>query len=179
MKFIPAKLPGVFVIEPDVFKDGRGFFLESHNQKKYEAGGVPAVFVQDNHSSSVKGTLRGLHLQRRHPQGKLVRVLRGVIADVVADVNPKSKTFRQWEIFNLSSENFKQVYIPPGYAHGFVVVSDHAEVEYKCTDFYHKEDEVSIIWNDPDLAIAWPEKNPILSEKDGQAPLLKDALRLL
>jgi dTDP-4-dehydrorhamnose 3,5-epimerase len=176
MKFVKGKLPGVVLIEPDVFRDARGFFLEAYHREKYEAGGVPGNFVQDNHSRSLKGTLRGLHLQTRRPQGKLIRVLQGEIYDVAVDIRRGSPTFKVWESFNLSAENFRQLYVPPGYAHGFVVLSEMAEVEYKCTDFYDPGGELGIRWNDAELAIPWPVEKPLLSPKDAALPLLRDAL---
>lgn len=179
MKFLPTKLTGVILVEPDVHRDPRGFFLESYHAEKYRAGGVPATFVQDNHSSSVKNTLRGLHLQTRKPQGKLVRVLKGEIWDVVADIRPDSPTFKVWEGFALSSDNFRQIYVPPGYVHGFVVVSETAEVEYKCTDFYDPGGELGVRWNDSDLAVAWPVPRPVLSAKDAALPTLREAVARL
>jgi dTDP-4-dehydrorhamnose 3,5-epimerase len=176
MRFRPLELPGLIVIEPDVHRDARGFFLESYHAQKYRHGGIPDAFVQDNHSRSVRGTLRGLHAQRRRPQGKLVRAVRGEIYDVVVDLRPGSPTFRQWAGLTLSAENFLQCYVPPGCAHGFCVLSDWAEVEYKCTDFYDPADEFGIVWNDPDLAIAWPVRDPVLSAKDRGLPRLADAL---
>ncbi len=174
MKFIPTKLPGMVVIEPDVHRDERGFFLESFQAKKYAAAGMALPFVQHNHSKSVKGTLRGLHAQKDHPQGKLVRVLRGEIYDVGVDVRVGSPTFGKWDGVLLSAENFKQIYVPTGFIHGFVVVSEEAEVEYKCTDFYAPSDEFGVIWNDPDIGIQWPVKAPLLSKKDGLLPRLAD-----
>jgi dTDP-4-dehydrorhamnose 3,5-epimerase len=169
MKFVETELPGVIVIEPDVHRDGRGFFLETYHTRKYAEGGIPATFVQDNHSRSVRGTLRGLHAQRRRPQGKLVRVLQGEIFDVVVDIRRGSPTFGRWIGVNLSAENFRQCYIPPNFAHGFCVTSDWAESEYKCTDFYDPADEIRLLWNDPDLGIGWPVTAPLLSEKDRAA----------
>jgi dTDP-4-dehydrorhamnose 3,5-epimerase len=175
MKTVPTDLPGVLLIEPDIFKDERGFFLESYHQLKYSMHGLPASFVQDNHSRSVQGTLRGLHAQVEKPQGKLVRVLRGKIWDVAVDIRRGSPTFRQWISVELSDENFLQCYIPPGFAHGFYTISKVAEVEYKCTDFYHPEGEIHLLWNDPAFGIAWPVADPILSPKDRDGLLLKDA----
>ncbi|MFN0117587.1 MAG: dTDP-4-dehydrorhamnose 3,5-epimerase [Elusimicrobiota bacterium] len=166
MKIIPSKLNGVIVIEPRVFKDDRGFFFESYQQTKYQELGVEAPFVQDNHSRSSKGVLRGLHLQLNHTQGKLIRVLQGEIYDVVVDLRPGSPTFLQWDWYELSAENFRQVYVPLGFAHGFYSMSDVVEIEYKCTDYYDPKSEVSLLWNDPKLAIRWPNGNPILSSKD-------------
>lgn len=179
MKFLPAGLEGVVVIEPEVHRDSRGFFLESYHARKYREGGLDAVFVQDNHSRSVRGTLRGLHAQRRHPQGKLVRAIQGEIFDVAVDIRPGSKTWGKWTSVVLSEENFKLVYIPPGFAHGFCVMSDVAQVEYKCTDFYMPGDEITIAWNDPEIGIPWPVRDPILSPKDRDAPLLREVMKTL
>ncbi|MFI5395265.1 MAG: dTDP-4-dehydrorhamnose 3,5-epimerase [Candidatus Binatia bacterium] len=179
MKFVETELPGVIVIEPDVYRDGRGFFLETYHTRKYAEGGIRATFVQDNHSRSVRGTLRGLHAQRRQPQGKLVRVLRGEIFDVVVDIRLGSPTFGRWIGINLSAENFRQCYIPPNFAHGFCVNSDWAEFEYKCTAFYDPADEIRLLWNDPDLGIAWPVTAPLLSEKDRAAQPLTALMDLL
>jgi dTDP-4-dehydrorhamnose 3,5-epimerase len=179
MKFTKSKLPGVILIELDVFRDTRGFFLETYHRQKYAAGGVPDAFVQDNHSRSVKGIIRGLHLQTRRPQGKLIRVLQGEIYDVAVDLRRGSPTFKVWEAFDLSAENFRQLYVPPGYAHGFAVLSEIADVEYKCTDFYDPGGEGGVRWNDSELAIPWPVKNPVLSAKDAALPLLRDALERL
>jgi dTDP-4-dehydrorhamnose 3,5-epimerase len=167
MKVLETKLSGVLIIEPDVYRDERGFFLESYNLNRYaKIPGLDVPFVQDNHSHSKKGVLRGLHFQRRHPQGKLVRVVKGRVWDVAVDVNPDSMTFRQWVGVELTDANHLQFYIPPGYAHGFCVLSDSADFEYKCTDFYNPGDEVGLLWNDPDLAIDWPIDQPILSARD-------------
>jgi len=166
MKFLPGKLEGVVIIEPDVYQDDRGFFLESYHARKYTEGGLPVMFVQDNHSRSRRKTLRGLHTQLNRLQGKLVRVTRGEIFDVAVDVRRGSPTFGQWEGVCLSSDNFRQLYIPPGFAHGFCVISDDADVEYKCTDFYEPGDEIAIRWNDPAIGIVWPVQEPLLSEKD-------------
>jgi dTDP-4-dehydrorhamnose 3,5-epimerase len=169
MKFIPTDLPGVIIIEPQVYRDERGFFLETYNQKSYQAGGVEAVFVQDNHSRSQRGTVRGLHAQTRQPQGKLVRVIEGEIFDVAVDVRRGSPTFGQWVGVWLSAENFKQIYVPTGFVHGFAVTSEVAQVEYKCSDFYDPAGEISVQWNDPEIGIDWPLAEigtPILSKKD-------------
>ena len=176
MKFIPTALSGVVLIEPDVHRDPRGFFLETYHQEKYRKGGVPDPFVQDNHSSSVHGTLRGLHAQLNHPQGKLVRALSGEIFDVAVDLRPGSPTFGRWIGEVLSDENHRQLYVPPGFAHGFLVLSEHADVQYKCTDVYHPEDELGLLWNDPDIGVAWPLDDPLLNGKDREAPRLRDLL---
>jgi dTDP-4-dehydrorhamnose 3,5-epimerase len=172
VRFIPTELPGVIVIEPDVHRDARGFFVETYRADRYEAGGIRGPFVQDNHSRSVQSTVRGLHLQVGRPQAKLVRVLRGEIYDVAVDVRRGSPTFGRWVGVTLSAENFRQCYIPSGFAHGFTVVSETAEVEYKCTALYDPESEVSIAWNDPELAIRWPGGPPVLSDRDRRNPQL-------
>jgi dTDP-4-dehydrorhamnose 3,5-epimerase len=174
MKVLQTELPGVVIIEPDVYRDQRGFFLESYHLQKYREGGIPLSFVQDNHSHSVRGTIRGLHAQRTRQQGKLLRVIEGEIFDVAVDIRKGSPTFGQWIGINLSSENFLQCYVPPGFAHGFAVLSPSAQLEYKCTDYYAPTDEIGVLWNDPEIGIAWPVKNPILSAKDLAAPRLRD-----
>ena len=174
MRVIETDIPGVVVIEPEVFRDARGFFLETFHAAKFAAAGVPAVFVQDNHSLSVRGTLRGLHMQIRQPQGKLVKVVEGEIWDVAVDVRPDSPTFGQWQAETLSADNHKQLYVPPGCAHGFCVVSDRAQVQYKCTAHYDPADEVGIIYNDPRLNIPWPVTAPLLSERDSRHGTLSD-----
>jgi len=168
MRFVETLIPGVIVVEPDVHRDARGFFLETFHAAKYGAAGIPELFVQDNHSSSIGRTLRGLHLQVRKPQGKLIRVIEGEIWDVAVDVRPSSPTCGQWVAETLSSVNFKQLYVPPGCAHGFCVVSDRAQVQYKCTELYDPADELGIVWDDADLAITWPVADPLLSERDRQ-----------
>lgn len=176
VRFLPTAIAGVVQIEPEVFRDARGFFLETFHAGKYEAGGIPTTFVQDNHSSSVKDTLRGLHLQWHHPQGKLVRVVRGEIWDVAVDVRRGSSTFGRWTAATLSADNFRQLYVPPGCAHGFCVLSDVAEVQYKCTELYDPQDEVGIAYNDPALAISWPVQDPILSPRDQRHGTLQQLL---
>jgi dTDP-4-dehydrorhamnose 3,5-epimerase len=166
MKFIDTKLKGVVLVEPDVFDDPRGYFLETYHAGRYAEGGIAGPFVQDNFSHSVRGALRGLHYQVRHAQGKLVMALQGRIFDVAVDIRKGSPTFTQWVGVELSGENKRQLYIPPGFAHGFCVLSDTADVLYKCTDVYSQKDERGIIWNDPALAIAWPVTTPLLSDKD-------------
>ena len=173
MKVTQTDLPGVVVIEPKVFGDERGFFLETFQAERYRAlADISAKFVQDNHSRSRRGVLRGLHAQKQQPQGKLVRAARGEIFDVVADIDPRSATFGRWVGVTLSDTNHRQLWIPPGYAHGFVVISEIADFEYKCTDYYHPQSETGVIWNDPDLDIAWPIEDPILSDKDQRLPTL-------
>ena len=179
MKFVPTRIAEVVVIEPEVLRDSRGFFLESYNARKYREGGIEATFVQDNHSSSVSRTLRGLHAQKRFPQDKLIRCVEGEVFDVVVDVRRGSPTFGQWVGVTLTAENFKQVYVPRGFAHGFCVLSESAQVEYKVTEFYHPEDEIGILWNDPQISIDWPIKDPLLSEKDATNRTLAEVLELL
>ncbi|MBU0911553.1 MAG: dTDP-4-dehydrorhamnose 3,5-epimerase [Gammaproteobacteria bacterium] len=175
MNIIKTKLNGCLIIEPKVFGDERGFFLESFHQQRYEQQtGITQAFVQDNHSRSAKGVLRGLHFQKTRPQGKLVRVVRGEVFDVAVDIRPQSATFGQWEAVILSEENKRQFWVPPGFAHGFQVLSDFADFEYKCTDYYFPEDEGSLAWNDPQLAIDWPIQTPLLSAKDAKAATLSE-----
>ena len=174
MRRIDASLPGVFLIEPQTHADARGFFVETYHQEKFAKLGIHDVFVQDNHSKSVRGTLRGLHFQLRHPQAKLCRVVQGEVFDVAADVRRGSPTFGHWVGAKLSAENQKQIYVPGGFAHGFVVLSETAEFLYKCSDFYIAEDERGVIWNDPTLKIAWSVDSPILSRKDQQLPKLDE-----
>jgi dTDP-4-dehydrorhamnose 3,5-epimerase len=176
MKAIPTRLPEVLLIEPRVFGDSRGFFFESWNEREFERAGITAKFVQDNHSRSAQGVLRGLHYQIRQPQGKLVRVTEGEIFDVAVDMRRSSPNFGKWESARLSAHSKSMLWIPIGFAHGFCVLSDFAEVLYKTTDFYSREHERSILWNDPDLAIPWPlNGDPILSTKDAEASRLRDA----
>jgi dTDP-4-dehydrorhamnose 3,5-epimerase len=177
MKITPTSIPDVLIIEPTVFGDERGFFFESFNQRLWEEStGLGTVFVQDNHSRSVKNVLRGLHYQIRHPQGKLVRVISGTVFDVAVDIRKSSPTFGAWVGEILSSENKRQLWIPEGFAHGFLVLSDTAEFLYKTTDYWAPEHERSIIWNDPDLAIKWPlEGMPVLARKDSEGKAFRDA----
>jgi dTDP-4-dehydrorhamnose 3,5-epimerase len=174
VKVVEGPLSGVLIIEPKVFHDARGFFLESYHQQKYRDAGINLPFVQDNHSHSTRHTLRGLHAQLKHPQGKLVRVILGAVLDVIVDIRPESATFKRWMSVELSAENFKQCYVPPGFAHGFYTLSETAEMEYKCTDFYHPEDELHLLWNDPDIGIQWPGTTPFLSAKDEAGVRLRD-----
>lgn len=166
MKFSETAVTGVILIAPDVHRDARGYFLETFHAGKYAAAGLPLQFVQDNHSSSVANTLRGLHMQVQRPQGKLVRVVEGEIWDVAVDVRRGSPTFAQWTAEVLSADNFKQLYIPPGCAHGFCVLSPSAQIEYKCTELYDPADELGIAWDDPSLAIPWPVRDPLMSDRD-------------
>ena len=174
MKFQKTSIPGVILIEPKVFGDSRGFFFEGYHAEKFRAGGVPLPFVQDNYSKSSKGVLRGLHGQSPYPQGKLIQVIEGEIYDVAVDTRKGSPTYGAHVSVTLSAENKHQLYVPPGLIHGFCVTSDVAQVQYKCTELYHPEAEFSVAWNDPDFGIAWPIENPILSEKDRNAPCLRD-----
>ena len=175
MKVIHSKLKGCVIIEPQVFGDERGFFLETFQAARYkQEAGIDLVFVQDNHSRSARGVLRGLHFQKTKPQGKLVRVVCGEVYDVAVDIRKGSATFGEWEGVILSEDNKKQFWVPPGFAHGFVVLSDTADFEYKCTDYYDPSDEGSILWSDPDLGIPWPIANPVLSAKDQSAKRLVD-----
>ncbi len=179
MRFAPTDLPDVIVVEPDVHRDGRGFFLETYHAGKYRGSGIDGPFVQDNHSQSVAGTLRGLHLQVRRPQGKLIRVIQGEIFDVAVDVRRGSPTFGRWVGVTISADNFRQCYVPPGFAHGFCVVSAMAQVEYKCTNLYDPASEIGVAWNDPALAIAWPVNEPLLSDRDRRHPTLAQLLDVL
>jgi dTDP-4-dehydrorhamnose 3,5-epimerase len=179
VRFVPTTLPGVIVIEPDVHADGRGLFLETYHDAKYRSGGISGPFVQDNQSRSAKGTLRGLHLQLRRPQGKLVRVIAGEVFDVAVDVRRGSPTFGRWAGASLSAETFAQLYVPPGFAHGFLVTSDGADVEYKCTELYDPESEITIAWNDPAIGIPWPVSMPVLSGRDRAAGPLASLLDVL
>lgn len=168
MNTVPTEIPEVLIIEPDVYRDARGFFLETYHAAKYRGLGIPHAFVQDNHSQSVYGTVRGLHLQWPNPQGKLVRVLEGEIFDVAVDVRRGSPTFGRWVGLNISADSFKQIYVPPGFAHGFSVLSPIAQIEYKCTAPYDPASEIGIAWNDPSLAIPWGVPSPILSARDAR-----------
>lgn len=178
MKFEPLAIPDVVLLTPQLFADNRGFFMETWQDKKFEAAGIDAVFVQDNHSLSIQGTLRGLHYQIKQAQGKLVRVVAGELFDVAVDLRKSSKTFGQWVGDRLSAENKKMLWVPPGFAHGFYVISAKAEFVYKCTDYYAPEYERSIRWDDPDLGINWPlidRRKPILSDKDRSSVNFIDA----
>ena len=176
MHFKPSPMfPGIVVIEPEIFQDERGFFTEMHHEQKFSKAGIKERFVQDNRARSSYATLRGLHYQIRRAQAKLVWVLIGEIYDVAVDIRRSSPTFGRWCGFVLSDKNKKALYIPPDFAHGYAVLSEEAEVYYKCSDFYAPEFERSILWNDSDLSIGWPIKDPVLSKKDANAPLFKDA----
>ncbi|PRR81491.1 dTDP-4-dehydrorhamnose 3,5-epimerase [Clostridium luticellarii] len=175
--FKPTEVEGVYIIETGIFGDNRGYFMETYNYDEFKAAGLDMVFVQDNQSKSKKGVLRGLHFQKQYSQGKLVRVIKGEVFDVAVDIRNGSDTYGRWVGVVLSEDNKKQFYIPQGFAHGFLVLSDEAEFCYKCTDFYHPEDEGGLIWNDPDINIKWPLEgidNIIFSEKDKLWPKLRD-----
>lgn len=173
MKFLGQAIPGIVLVEPDVHRDSRGFFLESYHASKYREGGIRDTFVQDNHSLSRQGTLRGLHMQVRNPQAKLIRVLKGRVWDVAVDLRRGSRTFGQHFGVELSADNYRQLYIGLGLAHGFFVLSGEAEIEYKCSSLYDPDDELTVAWNDPELNIPWPSDTaPILSARDQVAPSL-------
>lgn len=174
MKTIATSLEGLLVLEPKVFEDERGYFLETYHERRYRETGVVACFVQDNLSFSIEDTLRGLHFQKTQPQTKLVQVITGEIFDVAVDIRPGSATFGKWAGVVLSEENKRQLLIPAGFAHGFCVLSKTAHVAYKCSVFYNPADEGGIRWSDPDIGIDWPVQNPILSEKDSRLPYLAD-----
>ena len=171
-RIVATSLPDVLLIEPDVHADVRGFFLETYHAAKYAAGGITLPFVQDNHSRSSERTLRGIHLQVSPPQGKLVRVIGGAVLDVAVDLRIGSSTFGRWVATELSEENFRQLYVPPGFGHAFYVTRGPADVEYKVTSLYEPAGEVGIAWNDPELAIGWPTAEPTLSERDARLPHL-------
>ena len=176
----PCDIEGLYVIEPTVFKDERGYFVETYNQNDMKEAGLDMVFVQDNQSMSTRGVLRGLHFQKQFPQGKLVRVVRGKVFDVAVDLRSDSKTYGKWFGVELSAENMKQFYIPEGFAHGFLLLSDEAEFCYKCTDFYHPGDEGGLAWNDPEIGVEWPLEEGvdlIISEKDQKWKGLKDTFK--
>ena len=176
----PCDIEGLYVIEPTVFKDERGYFVETYNQNDMKEAGLDMVFVQDNQSMSTRGVLRGLHFQKQFPQGKLVRVVRGKVFDVAVDLRSDSKTYGKWFGVELSAANLKPFYIPEGFAHGFLVLSDEAEFCYKCTDFYHPGDEGGLTWNDPEIGVEWPLEEGvdlIISEKDQKWKGLKDTFK--
>ena len=174
MNVIPCNISGLLILEPKVFGDARGFFLETWNQRRYLEAGIKTPFVQDNLSQSRKGTLRGLHYQNPSPQGKLVSVWEGEVFDVAVDLRRSSPTFGKWHGLRLSSENKRQFYLPPGFGHGFVVLSETALFHYKCTEFYSPKDEITLRWNDPDIGIEWPTGQPTLSEKDAKGLRFRD-----
>lgn len=171
MNITPTALPGVLIIDPQVYHDARGFFIETFSAARYrELAGITLPFVQDNLSHSHRGVLRGLHFQRQRPQGKLIQVVAGVVFDVTVDIDPDSPTFGQHLALQLSASNHRQLWVPPGYAHGFCVTSDTATLIYKCTDYYDPANEAGVAWNSPELGIAWPVMDPILSDKDRRQP---------
>ena len=174
MNVVETALPGVLIIEPKAFGDHRGFFLETFQVERYREAGITLPFVQDNHSRSQRGVLRGLHFQKTRPQGKLVSVSRGAVYDVAVDIDPASATYGQFVGVELNDDNHRQLWIPPGYAHGFCVLSEVADFQYKCTDFYFPADEGGLLWNDPDVGIPWPITEPQLSAKDVNNPRLRD-----
>lgn len=176
MNLITTSIPGVLIIEPKVFRDSRGFFMETYHQKRYRESEINRDFVQDNLSFSVKGTLRGLHFQVKRPQAKLVQVIAGEIFDAAVDIRPGSRTFGKWIGVYLSDQNNRQVFIPEGFAHGFCVLSETAHFLYKCSEFYVPEDEGGILWSDPEIGIDWPVTDPIISEKDKKHPRLSELL---
>ncbi|WFD11392.1 dTDP-4-dehydrorhamnose 3,5-epimerase [Tepidibacter hydrothermalis] len=176
-EFIKTDIDGLYIIEPTVFGDDRGFFMETYNYKEFKENRLDMTFVQDNHSKSKKGVLRGIHFQNKYPQGKLVRVIKGTVFDVAVDLRKNSKTYGYWLGIILSEENKRQFYIPEGFGHGFLVLSNEAEFVYKCTDYYYPDDEGGIIWNDPDINIDWPTDcvdKVILSDKDKNWSILKE-----
>ncbi|MFZ0390794.1 MAG: dTDP-4-dehydrorhamnose 3,5-epimerase [Calditrichia bacterium] len=177
MKITATTIPEVLLIEPKVFEDPRGFFMESYHRQRYRENGISVEFVQDNHSRSIKNTLRGLHFQINPGQAKLVRAVAGEVFDVAVDIRFGSPTFGKWVGFHLSAENKKQMFIPSGFAHGFCVLSDFAEFEYKCSSYYAPDSERGIFWDDPDLGIKWPLSHPILSEKDKKLPPFRNLER--
>lgn len=179
MEFRSTSLPGVLLVIPKIFADARGFFLETYHVEKFRDGGIALPFVQDNHSKSVRGTLRGLHAQWRKPQGKLVRALQGEIFDVAVDARKGSPHFGKWFGTLLTAENRHMLWVPPGFVHGFAVVSETAEVEYKCTDVYDPGYELTVSWNDPEIGISWPISDPILSPKDAAGKSLREQLEHL
>jgi len=174
MKVTPTSLPDVFIIEPKSFEDRRGFFMETYHKKRYEESNIDCIFVQDNLSHSVQGILRGLHYQLRYPQAKLVQAINGAIFDVAVDIRQGSPTFGKWTGAHLSDTKRNQIFIPEGFAHGFCVLSETADVIYKCTDFYTPDDEGGILCSDPGIGIDWPIADPLLSDKDSRYPCLKD-----
>ena len=175
MKIQATTHPDVLLIEPAVFADSRGFFMETYHARKFAEAGLPTAFLQDNHSHSVRGVLRGLHYQLQHPQGKLVRVVNGEVLDVAVDIRKGSPRFGQWVSVLLSAENQRQLYVPPGFAHGYCTLSEQADFLYKCTDVYTPADEYGIAWDDPALAIDWPQLDYLLSDKDLVYPLLSES----
>lgn len=177
MKVLTGDIPGLIILEPKVFGDARGFFIETWNRRRYGEAGIDIDFVQDNLSFSKRGTLRGLHFQNPKPQGKLMQVLQGEVFDVAVDIRRSSPTFGRWQGVTLSAENKRQFYVPAGFAHGFAVLSDTALFQYKCTEFYSPQDEMAIRWDDPEIGIQWPVKEPLISERDAKGLRLREAPR--
>ena len=175
MEFIQTEIPDIILVKPNVIEDHRGFFMESYHIEKFKIGGINCTFVQDNHAKSVQNTLRGLHFQVQYPQAKLLRCPKGKVFDVAVDIRQDSLYFGKWVGEELSEENRYQLYIPEGFAHGYYVMSETAEIAYKCSEIYHPQDEQGIRWNDPEIAINWPGDNPILSEKDKALPMMADS----
>ena len=175
MEFIQTEIPDIILVKPNIIEDHRGFFMESYHIEKFKIGGINCTFVQDNHAKSVQNTLRGLHFQVQYPQAKLLRCLKGKVFDVAVDIRQDSLYFGKWVGEELSEENRYQLYIPEGFAHGYYVMSETAEIAYKCSEIYHPQDEQGIRWNDPEIAINWPGDNPILSEKDKALPMMADS----
>lgn len=175
MEIRETSLPGVLLVEPRVFSDSRGYFYETFHAERYAKAGIPTHFVQDNFSRSCRGTLRGLHYQEPHPQGKLIQVLAGAVYDVAVDIRRGSPTFGRWYGVELSDENRRQLWIPPGFAHGFCALSERADFYYKCTALYAPDSDRGLLWNDPEIGIAWPIAEPLLSAKDAAAPCLAHA----
>ena len=173
MEFIQTNISDIILIKPNVIEDYRGFFMESYHIDKFKTGGIHCTFVQDNYAKSVQNTLRGLHFQVNFPQAKLLRCLKGKVFDVAVDIRKNSSTYGKWVGEILSDENKHQLFIPAGFAHGYYVMSETAEIAYKCSDIYHPEDEQGIRWNDPDIGIKWPGKEPMLSERDIKLPMIK------
>ena len=178
MNFLPTSLPGVLLIEPEVFGDDRGFFMETYRLDAFRAAGITDAFVQDNHSRSARGVLRGLHYQEPNAQGKLVRCTRGTIFDVAVDIRRGSPTFGKWCAEELSEENKRMLWVPPGFAHGFCAMEDGSDLVYKCTTLYDPPSDRAILWNDPEIGIEWPIEVPVLSGKDTKAPRLAEAMAL-
>ena len=172
MKFVQTEIPDIILVKPTVIEDNRGFFMESYQIEKYKLGGINCTFLQDNHSKSVQNTLRGLHFQVNYPQAKLIRCFKGMVFDVAVDIRKNSPSFGKWVGKKLSEDNKYQIYIPEGFAHGYYVMSETAEITYKCSEIYHPEDEQGIRWDDPDIGIEWPGLEPVLSEKDSKLPML-------
>ena len=175
MEFIQTKIPDVILIRPKVFEDQRGYFMEFYHVEKFKLGGIDSIFVQDNHAKSVKDTLRGLHFQVNFPQAKLLRCLKGKVFDVAVDLRKDSPYYGQWVGEELCEDNKCQLFIPAGFAHGYYVLSETAEITYKCSEIYHPQDEQGLRWDDPDIGINWPGDNPILSEKDKVLPMLANS----